>query len=162
MIMAVAAFTPALKQMLIDGIVSSPAVPRWLRISPVGIFFLWLAAVLTVMGVGFLLFAEYMYLAETYSSVVASLGVACTAIAVSWLSAATGMMINDRRASKQTIHSFRQQPDITKTVTALIDSVAEELEEPIRENPKTALMIASLAGFLAGDKGRGLQLDTMR
>lgn len=160
--MAVAAFTPALKQMLIDGIVSSPAVPRWLRFSPVGIFFLWLAAVLTVMGVGFLLFAEYMYLAETYSSVVASLGVACTAIAVSWLSAATGMMINDRRAFKQTSHNFRQQPDITKTVTALIDSVAEELEEPIRENPKTALMIASLAGFLAGDKGRSLQLNTMR
>ncbi len=156
--MAATAFTPALKQMLIDGVMSSPAVPRWLHVTPTGIFFLWLAAVLTVMGFGFLLVSEFLYLRETYSSVVASMGVACTAFVISLLSAATGMLINRLRASKQVAHSSRHQPDITKTVTALIDSVTEELEEPIRENPKTALMIASLAGFLAGDKGRNMPL----
>lgn len=153
-----AAITPAIRQMIIDGIISSPAMPRWLRVTPVGGFFLWLAAVLTAMGLGFLLFSEYIYLKETYSSAMAAFGVACTAIVVSLLSAAVGMLVNGLYASGRDARSHGRQPDIAKTVTALLDSVIEELEEPIRENPKTALMIASLAGFLAGDKGRNAHL----
>lgn len=150
--MAMAAFSPVLKQLMLDGIMSSPAMPRLPRISLLGIFFLWFAALLTVMGVGFLLFAEYAYLTAIYSPELAAVGVACTAMAVSLLSAATGMIVMDKRASRaKRLPSMGPQPDIAKTITGLIDSLAEELEDPIRENPKTAIMIASLAGFLAGD-----------
>ena len=150
--MVMAALTPVLKQMMLDGIMSSPSMPRLPRISATGIFFLWFAAVTAVLAVGFLLFAEYAYLTVTYTPEMAALGVACTAMAISLLSAATGMVVMNKRSAKaKRMINMQPQPDIAKTITGLIDSLSEELEEPIRENPKTAIMIASLAGFLAGD-----------
>lgn len=149
--MAIAAFSPVLKQFMLDGIMNNSAMPRLPRINPLGIFFLWFAAMLTLMGVGFVLFAEYAYLIATYSAEVAALGVACSAMAISLLSAATGMILMGKRSARRMPASTGMPPDIAKTLTGLIDSLAEELEDPIRENPKTAIMIASLAGFLAGD-----------
>lgn len=149
--MAMAAFAPVLKQLMLDGIMSSPAMPRLPRVSPAGIFFLWLSAVMIAMTLGFALFAEFSYLSKTYTTDVAALGVACTALAIALLSAAVGMLMMSRRQVRRPAHHVGPQPDIAKTITGMIDSLAEELEEPIRDNPKTAIMIASLAGFLAGD-----------
>lgn len=149
--MAMAAFAPVLKQLMLDGIMSSPAMPRLPRVSPAGIFFLWFSALLIVMSLGFVLYAEFIYLSATYTAEIAALGVACTSLAVALLSAAVGMLMMSRRQVRRPVHHVGPQPDIAKTITGMIDSLATELEDPIRENPKTAIMIASLAGFLAGD-----------
>lgn len=152
--MAMVAFAPILKQLMLDGIMSNPAMPRIPRISLTGLFFLWFAGVALVMSIGFVLFAEYIYLVNMYTPESAAIGVACSGLAVAMLSAATGMLLTSRKTAKRPMQERVVPPDIAKTLTGLIDSLAQELEDPIRDNPKTAIMIASLAGFLAGDTSR--------
>lgn len=152
--MAMAAFAPVLKQLMLDGIMNSPAMPRMPHITLAGVLFLWFAGVMIVMSVGFTLFAEYIYLTAIYNPATAAIGVACTGLVIAMLSAATGMLAMDKKTDKRPVQNTGPQPDIAKTLTGLIDSLAEEMEDPIRENPKTAIMIASLAGFLAGDTSR--------
>lgn len=143
-------FTPIIKQLMLDGILSSPGVSR---ISISGVIFLWFAAVLIVLGAGFFLYAEYIFTAMTFTPQMAAVIVALTAWAIGLVSAAIGVSIISNNRVRRSQHAG-SAPDIAKTVTALIDSIAEELEDPIRDNPKTAVMIASLAGFLAGDNAR--------
>lgn len=152
--MAMAAFAPVLKQLMLDGIMSSPAMPRMPRITMAGVLFLWFAGVMIIISAGFILFAEYAYLTTMYTPQLAAAVVAASGLAVAMLSAATGMLVMDRKADRRPAQNMASQPDIAKTLTGLIDSLSEELEDPIRENPKTAIMIASLAGFLAGDTSR--------
>lgn len=146
---------PLMKQLVLEGLMHAP-VPRLPRISLTGIAFMMCGVVLGVMSVAILFIAEYLYLTTLYSAPLAALGVACTALALTLLSCATGMLImSDKRNRRARFVSQAQsQPDIAKTVSALIDSIAEELEDPIRDNPKIAVAIAGLAGFLAGDQVR--------
>lgn len=146
--MTLASLAPAMKQIALDGITSRPVISR---IHPGGIFCLWLGCVLTAIGAGFLLFAELIWLQKAYEPEVAAMLVALTAVVVASLSAATGVAIFRRPPTHQ---NALQNADLAKSVSALIDSLTEELEEPIRDNPKTALMVASLAGFLVGDHVR--------
>jgi len=145
-----ATFTPVIKQLMLDGILNGPGIPR---ISVAGLLFLWFAAVLTVLGAGFLFYAEYAFVTTSYTPEIAALAVTLTAWAAGLLSAIVGISIVNNNRNRRSHHAG-PAPDIAKTVTALIDSIAEELEDPIRDNPKTAVMIASLAGFLAGDNAR--------
>jgi len=41
------------------------------------------------------------------------------------------------------------QDEFTETIHGLIASLRNELEDPIRENPKTSMAIAALSGMLA-------------
>ncbi len=146
---------PLMKQLVLEGLMSAP-VPRLPRINLTGIALVLCGVVLGVMSVVTLFIAEYLYLATLYSAPLAALGVACTALALSLLACAGGMMVMSSKRNRRARHipQAASQPDIAKTVSALIDSIAEELEDPIRENPKTAVAIAGLAGFLAGDQVR--------
>ena len=147
---------PLMKQLVLEGLMSAP-VPRLPRISLTGIALIMCGVVLGVMSVVTLFVAEYLYLVTLYTAPLAALGVACTALALSLLTCAGGMLVMSSKRSRRRARHVPQaqaQPDIAKTVSALIDSIAEELEDPIRENPKTAVAIAGLAGFLAGDQVR--------
>ncbi|MGQ0527375.1 MAG: phage holin family protein [Alphaproteobacteria bacterium] len=42
--------------------------------------------------------------------------------------------------------------DITETIESLFELLDEELKEPISENPKAAVLLASLGGYVAGKK----------
>ncbi len=144
---------PLMKQLVLEGLMSAP-VPRLPRISFSGIAFMLGGAVLGLMTLAILFVAEYLYLVTLYSAPMAALGVACTAMALTLLSLGTGMILMAGKRHKGRHAPASPQPDIAKTVSALIDSITEELEDPIRENPKTAVAIASLAGFIAGDHAR--------
>ncbi len=146
---------PLMKQLVLDGLMSAP-VPRLPRISMTGIVLIMCGALLGIMSLVTLFIAEYLYLITLYSAPLAALGVACTVLSLALLVSAAGMisMSSKRRRPARHMMAAQPQPDIAKTVSALIDSIAEELEEPIRENPKTAVAIAGLAGFLAGDQVR--------
>lgn len=146
---------PLMKQLVLEGLMSAP-VPRLPRISFTGIAFIICGVLLGLMSAVTLFIAEYLYLITMYSAPLAALGVACTALALSLLSCAGGMLFMSAKRERRVRHAAhaQTQPDIAKTVSALIDSIAEELEEPIRENPKTAVAIAGLAGFLTGDQVR--------
>lgn len=146
---------PLMKQLVLEGLMSAP-VPRLPRISFTGIAFMLCGIVLGFMSVVTLFIAEYLYLITLYSAPLAALGVACTALVLMLLCGGLGMLFMSDKRGRRARHTAptQAQPDIAKTVSALIDSIAEELEEPIRENPKTAVAIAGLAGFLTGDQVR--------
>jgi hypothetical protein len=55
-----------------------------------------------------------------------------------------------RRQKKN--QSANPPADIAQVVAAIIESLGNEIDNPIRENPKTALMLAGLAGFIAADR----------
>lgn len=144
---------PLMKQLVMEGLMSSPS-PRLPRISFTAIAMSICAAILVIMTFSVLLIAEYLYLTQTYIAPVAALMVAGTSFAFAVLAWATGKIIAHNKNAPHYDVSRTSQPDIAKTVTSLIDSIAEELEDPIRDNPKTAVAIAGLAGFLAGDQVR--------
>jgi hypothetical protein len=41
--------------------------------------------------------------------------------------------------------------ELGKNIRVLIDDICSELEEPVQENPKTAVALAALAGFLTAN-----------
>lgn len=145
-----------IRQLVFEGLRYAPAMPRLLRISLAGITFVASAVILAFMALIALLIAEYFYLLAFYSAPLAALGVACTALGLALLSGGTGLMLMKGRESRRAHRpaQTKNRQDIAQTLSALFDAMAEELEVPIRENPKTAVALAGLAGFLAGDQVR--------
>ncbi|MGZ9097056.1 MAG: phage holin family protein [Micavibrio sp.] len=144
------AFTPILKQLLVEGFMNSNrSLPGF---NPTGLGIMAFSAVLGVLGFGFLLYAGFLQLQDYYASDIAALIVGGTALVVALLLAWIGKKVFRKQSFMS--QGMTQQGDLAKTVTQLLDSLGEELEEPIRDNPKTALMVASLAGFLAGGHAR--------
>lgn len=146
---------PLMKQLVMDGLMNAP-VPHLPRISLTAIALTLCAVLMAFMTLSVLLIAEYFYLSQIYIAPVAALMVAGTSCALALLTWGAGKMITAQKNAPSAAREefMARQPDIAKTVSALIDSIAEELEEPIRDNPKTAMAIAGLAGFLAGDQVR--------
>lgn len=144
------ALTPIIKQLLVEGFMNSSR--SLAAFNPAGIGVMAFAALLAASGFGFLLFAGFLQLAKYYTNDLSALIIAGSCLVLAPVIAWIGKKI----FKKQSIVSHRDSHpgDMAKTVTQLIDSIGEELEDPIRENPKTALMVASLAGFLAGGHGR--------
>ena len=141
---------PVLKQLLIDGVMNSRLSP-FPKFNATGLTFMGIAAVLAVAAVIFAVMTEYLWLRAFYAPYLAALVTACTAVLLSLVAAWIGSMTMKRDKRRDAI-ARGPSPDIAKTLSSLIDSFEEELEQPIRENPKTAIMLASLAGFMAGDR----------
>ncbi len=140
---------PVIKQLLIEGVMSSrsPILPK---VNATGISLIGLSGVLAVIGIAFLMISEYFRLKAVYMPDAAALITAGTAVFMSIFCGLIGMAVMKREKDRHIAHTPPQ--DIAKTISALVDSLGEELEQPIRENPKTAVMLASLAGFVAGDR----------
>jgi hypothetical protein len=106
-----------------------------------------MALVLGVSGLVFGLYAEFAWLDARFATDVAALGVSFSACALALICAGAGKILS--RDKRQSLPA-EPPADITKIVSQLMDSIGQELEEPIRENPKTAVMLASIAGFAIG------------
>jgi hypothetical protein len=61
---------------------------------------------------------------------------------------ATARVLGRARAT----HLTAARRELGANVRMLIDDVCAELEDPVRDNPKTAVLIASLAGFLTAPR----------
>jgi hypothetical protein len=140
---------PVIKQLLIEGVMSSrsPILPK---VSAAGISLMGLSGALAIIGIAFVMVSEYFWLKAMYMPDMAALFTAGTAVFLSLFFGLIGMAIMKQGKDRHAVHTPPQ--DIAKTIGALVDSLGEELEQPIRENPKTAVMLASLAGFVAGDR----------
>lgn len=139
-------FTPIIKQLMVDGLMNVRALPKF---NTKGIMMIWFAAVWAVLGSGFLLYAGFLYLQTRYTPDMAALIMAAAAMVFSVLVAFAGVQTMKRHPRSH--HAHPPGADMAQMVNQLIDTIGDELEEPIRDNPKTALMVASLAGFLAGN-----------
>lgn len=148
-----APLVPVVAQMVIEGITkgSRPILPH---LNITGLILSGLAVLTIILAGVFALMSLFIYLQAYVDAVNAALMIAAGLAVVSGLLALAGKG-SIKRYGYVTYHraASRSSPvsDLAQTVKDLIDGVTTELEEPIRENPKTAIALASLAGYLAGD-----------
>ena len=68
-----------------------------------------------------------------------------------WPPALLAIAVMAAKAWQRRAHA-RHHVDNMVILQSLLQAAAEELEEPVRANPKTAVALAALAGAMAGDK----------
>jgi hypothetical protein len=102
------------------------------------------SAFLGVIAVFFLALSLYKYLEKTYTSDIAALGAAGAVLLLAMLSYLVAWIAGRKKKQLQTVSA---QNDMKNDIRVLIHDVCRELDEPVRENPKTTLLIAALAGF---------------
>lgn len=107
-----------------------------------------LAGVLAVIAIGFLMMAGYDWLTTRYDLQTARL----------YMGGFTFLLAALAALAAAAVHSYRQRKirayyEIVKdNFQHVLALVSDEMEEPIRENPKTAMLIAGLAGYIAAEK----------
>ena len=109
----------------------------------------WALAALSVLlaagGTGFLVVALDRYLGGVYPPYVAALF--CTAsLFIAALTAAAVLAARRNRAGKARLIGDSRGA-LAANINTMIESACGELEHPVRENPKTAMLVATLAGF---------------
>lgn len=138
---------PMVTQLLINHVLNRPSKARGR--SKAEICLLGASAFISLVGIVFLFVALYdwamtMYLpwmaAVLTGTVAIILGLVCTAIA--------GSMESERKRHEPA----RTSDDPTEALLAAIDHATQGLEKPISENPRTAVLLASLAGYMTGNK----------
>ena len=109
---------------------------------------MFISFMLACTGMVFSLYAEYVWLQTFFLPEVAALITAGSAFMLALISAGCSKILDQRR--KRT--PLFDAAEITESISRIIESVGGELEDPVRDNPKTAIVLASLAGFLAGER----------
>jgi hypothetical protein len=135
---------PLIQQMLISIMTGSRSSPRFVLAEVVLIA---ISVVLTCTGLIFGLHAENLWLETKYTPEIAALATGVTAIAFALVSFGMGKSMGEAKKRDY----VDTTPDIGNTIKQVIEAIGEELEDPIRDNPKTAVALASLAGFVAGE-----------
>jgi hypothetical protein len=107
-----------------------------------------LSLFLGLAGLGFLIAAGYGYMQDEFGVRAATLFMAAIILGCALLSSLTAYGLFRYRQRRRRFY----QRTIMQNVQAFVEEVCNELEEPIRENPKTAALIAGLAGFAAAQR----------
>ncbi len=132
-----------IEDLLLNAIVGEKALPpprsRWdWGLTALSVLLAGVAVALCVIGL-------VRFFEARYSPDAAALLSAAVIFAASLLALAAANICKKRKARR--INAA--QNDTSKNVQALVEGIAAELDGPVRENPKTAVAIAALAGFLA-------------
>jgi hypothetical protein len=135
---------PLIQQMLISLMTGSRSSPRFVLAEVVLIA---ISAILMCVGLIFGLYAENLWLDTKYAPEIAALATGGSAIILALIFLSIGKSIGNSKKSQ----FANSSPDISNTIKQVIEAIGEELEEPIRDNPKTAIALASLVGFVAGE-----------
>ncbi len=110
--------------------------------------FIALAAISGVIALAFLTSALYMGLSALYSAPIAAL---LTGLSIGLVS--LGCLFAANRAEKEVeTQNWLQQELAGAQLTEKVNGLLTDMEQPVRENPATAMVLATLAGFLAADK----------
>lgn len=117
--------------------------------SPVGHLLILAAAIFALTGAGFMLFSAHLWLNDHYRPDLAAAMMGLAAFLMATLAAlSAGMFFYFRYRMIRKIKS-----EIDRTVHDIAGLIDDFLSDPVRENPKTSVTLAALAGFLLGEKG---------
>jgi hypothetical protein len=134
---------------VIEAIIAAIVAGKRPLISPAGkmeIALLVFALLCAGAGVLFLALALYQYLASLFPlPAVAALVSAASVFVIAALALLLRKFVSIEKApNHKTVHD-----EVSENIHAMMASLRSELEEPIRENPKTSMAVAALAGILA-------------
>lgn len=111
-----------------------------------GMVFMIFSGIMLCIGVGFLLYATYLWALTVYSQYEAAALTGVLALVFSFVTA-MGLAMYKRY---QTLKMEKAKVEMTKTILELLEVVQKEFSEPVRTNPKTAVAAASVAGHTSG------------
>lgn len=107
-----------------------------------------LSGLLIAVGTGFLLFSAYLWMETNLPAQTAALytGVLAlgTAIVLSLIAYAV-IIVRKRKAEKM-------KQELIETIHLAMEVADEELTKPVHDRPKTSILIASVAGYLIGER----------
>ncbi|HRJ13259.1 MAG TPA: phage holin family protein [Alphaproteobacteria bacterium] len=106
------------------------------------------AGLFVVVAVIFLLMALYQYLLVQYAPDMAALMTAGASFAIAIIAVLAGHTIRAYHRPKidSTLHDLRSQ------LESALKSMEGDWEKPIRENPKTAVALSALVGYILADR----------
>ncbi|MBI1301923.1 MAG: hypothetical protein GC137_09745 [Alphaproteobacteria bacterium] len=133
------------ENILVDRLVSDK--PPFTRRSKTGFGLFALAGLLLGIALCFLIYASHLWLAENYPPETAAMFAGFLALGLAALCClfAYGVIQYKRSQVK------KLKKEIANTMNSVLEIANEEFGQPIKDNPKTAVIIASLAGFIAGE-----------
>lgn len=141
--------SPIVKQLLINGLLTQSAA-RGVRRGSAWLGYVALAGGVGLIGVVFFSIAGYGFLSESFSSPVAASITGGVLMAISAMIALTGYLCFKK--GKAVKAAVKDGNGIMDTIENTLQSFMGGLEEPVRDNPKMAMLLAALAGFAAGDR----------
>ena len=113
-----------------------------------GQFIFSLSIAFLIVGLVLLIYGAYSWLSIQYSDDIAAGITGLISLALSVILVSVLFAVN--RYHQIRMRKVRER--ITDKIKSSLSTLENELSDPIRENPKTALIVASLLGFLVEDK----------
>lgn len=138
-------FIPIIQHMIIGNMVGKTTVPRF---SSAKMVLRSLSLILLLTGLSLAIYAEYIWLGIFLPAHLATLMTALTLVLLSIGMGFMGGLFNNRKAAQPTSNPV----DIATLLTDILSSLDEDLEGAIRTNPKIAVALSTLGGFMAGKK----------
>lgn len=108
-----------------------------------------LSGLLFCVALVFAILSFYGYVLIHYTQPIAALIVSGSVVAASLICSLIGYSCLKKKQQKP---SSLQDNDITQIISEITDMIGEEWAETIQENPKTAVLLAGVAGLVAGER----------
>ncbi len=112
--------------------------------------FIALAAISGVIALSFLTASLYMALSTAYTAPIAALVTGLVIGVVSLLC----LYVANRADKKVQVESWVEKELASAQLAQKMEGLLSDIEQPVKDNPGTAMLLATLAGFVAGDKLR--------
>lgn len=135
-----------IERAVIDKLFSAPAPLSGLE--KTGQFLCALSVAFLVAGLVFLVYGAHTWLSTHYSEDITAVITGIISLGLSAVIASVLFAVIHYHQTR--IRKLRR--GITGKIKSSLSTLENELSDPIRENPKTALIIASFLGFLAEDQ----------
>lgn len=135
-----------IERVVIDRLFS--AVVPLSGIQKMGQFFSALSIAFLVAGLVFLIYGAHTWLSLHYGTATAATVTGIISLALSGIIAGIIFAI----IHQQKIRAKKLRKEVTDKMQSSLAMLEHELSDPVRENPKTALVIASFLGALAEDR----------
>ena len=136
---------PVVMQLLMNGInrPSTPILP-----TKTGMALTALSVFLGGTGLVYMMIAFHEIILAEYSPLVAALGTGALALLLAAFSATAACHLDDLRKAKARLMHDNTRNNLLEA----IEAATRGLEEPIADHPRASVLLASLAGYMAGNK----------
>lgn len=140
--------SPLVRELLVNGLMAGTAV-RQAKKTSVGVAYYAAAGGVALIAFVFFAIAGYGYLQESFTMPVAA---AITGAVILAISLGIGLTGYYGLQHKKIVKKPSMDGSLIDTIENTAKSLLSGFEEPVKDNPKMALLLAALAGFAAADQ----------
>jgi hypothetical protein len=142
-----AVIQPMIAQMVLNAVLSRPSKAPGMRRAEICL--LAVTAIFSVIGAVFFFMALHSYALVHVAPWVAATITGAVALIVGFTCA---VIAGSMEEARQREGKRRDAEDPAKALMAALDHATQGLEKPIHDNPRASVLLASLAGYMTGNK----------